>query len=267
MMLIGFAMLAMTSWVFSAPPGGVTTILDMPFVLLAFVVVAAFRMPPRWSTMLAAATAILVAYFASRGLGPFAGDPSPFVRVGAVQLYLATLVVINFLLTVVLLEKRNAYQLLRTSDERYRNFIEHSSEAVWRVELSAPMDLHLPVDDQIAWLQTHAYVAESNLTYLRMNREMGLSEAEARQWRSDMPWFAMFIQHLGAASHQGYSMDGLQFYRVGQFASAHLHHRISRRDRAGILGASVGRRPRCHRAGRSQRAAAPESGSLEALCA
>jgi signal transduction histidine kinase len=211
MMLIWFAMLAMTSWVFSAPPGGVTTILDMPFVLLAIAVVAAFRMPPRWSTGLAAATAILVSYFASRGLGPFAGDPNPFVRVGAVQLYLATLVVINFLLTVVLLEKRNAYQQLHTSDERYRNFIEHSSEAVWRVELSSPMDPHLPVGDQIAWLKSHAYVAECNLSYLRLNREMGLSETDARQWRTDMPWFAMFIDHLGAASHQGYSMDGLQF--------------------------------------------------------
>ncbi len=211
MLLIGSAMLAMTSWVFSAPPGGETTILDMPFVLLALVVVAAFRMPPRWSTALAAAAAILVAYFASRGLGPFAGDQSPFVRVGAVQLYLATLVVINFLLTVVLLEKRNAHQLLRTSDERYRNFIEHSSEAVWRIELSAPMDPGLPVDDQIAWLQTHAFVAESNRTYLRMNREMGRSEAEAQEWRSDMPWFAMFVKHLGRASHQAYTMDGLQF--------------------------------------------------------
>jgi signal transduction histidine kinase len=211
MMLIGFAMLAMTSWIFSAPPGGVTTILDMPFVLLALVVIAAFRMPPRWSTGLVAASVILAAYFASRGLGPFAGDPSPFVRVGAAQLYLATLAVINFLLTVVLLEKRNAYQLLRTSDERYRNFIEHSSEAVWRVELSSPMDPHLSVGDQIAWLKSHAYVAECNLSYLRLNRDMGLSETDARQWRTDMPWFAMFIDHLSAASHQGYSMDGLQF--------------------------------------------------------
>jgi signal transduction histidine kinase len=211
MMLIAFAMLAMTSWVFSAPPGGVTTILDMPFVLLAFVVIAAFRMPPRWSTILAAATAVLVSYFASHGLGPFAGDPNPFVRVGAVQLYLVTLVVINFLLTVVLLEKKNAYQLLHTSEERYRNFIEHSSEAVWRVELASPLDPHLPVGDQIAWLQTHAYVAESNLTYLRMNRELGLSEAEARQWRADTPWFAMFIQRLDTVSRQDYSIDGMQF--------------------------------------------------------
>src|ERR1700722_18030696 len=211
MILIAFAMLAMTSWVFSAPPGGVTTILDMPFVMLAFVVIAAFRMPPRWSTLLTAASAVMVSYFASRGLGPFAGDSNPFVRVGAVQLYLATLVVINFLLTVVLLEKRNAYQQLRASDERYRNFIEHSSEAVWRVELASPLDPHLSVGDQIAWLQTHAYVAESNLTFLRMNRDMGLSEAEARQWRADTPWFAMFIQRLDTVSRQDYSIDGMQF--------------------------------------------------------
>jgi signal transduction histidine kinase len=211
MILIGFGMLAMASWVFSAPPGGVTTILDMPFVLLAFVVLAAFRMPPRWSTLLAAATAVLVSYFACRGLGPFAGDPNPFVRVGAVQLYLATLVVINFLLTVVLLEKRNAHQLLHASDERYRNFIEHSSEAIWRVELSSPMEPNLTPADQVAWLRTHAYVAECNLTYLRISREMGLSDADARQWRTDMPWFAMFVKHWDAASHHDYSMDGMQF--------------------------------------------------------
>ena len=39
------------------------------------------------------------------------------------------------MLTVVLLEMRNAFSQLRTSDERYRNFIEQSSEAVWRIEL------------------------------------------------------------------------------------------------------------------------------------
>jgi signal transduction histidine kinase len=46
---------------------------------------------------------------------------------------------------------------------------------------------------------------------LRMNRDMGLSEAEARQWRNDTPWFAMFIQRLDTVSRQGYSIDGMQF--------------------------------------------------------
>jgi signal transduction histidine kinase len=210
-MVVAGLLLTMTIWVFSAPPGGVTTILDMPFILLALIVVAAFRFPPRWSTVLAAATAVLASYFASRGLGPFAGDPNRFVRIGAAQLYLATLVVINFMLTVGALEMRSAFQQLRTSRERYRNFVEQSSEAVWRIELTAPMDPALALESQIAWLKAHAYVAESNLTYLKLNRQIGLSEMDAHLWRADVPWSATFVQHLGGASHRGYSIDGLQF--------------------------------------------------------
>jgi signal transduction histidine kinase len=209
--LIGCALLGMTSWAFSAPPGSVATILDLPFVLLALIIVAAFRLPPRWCTGLAAAAALAASYFASRGLGPFAGDPSPFVRVAAVQLYLATLVVINFMLTIVLLEMRNTVQLLRTSGERYHNFIEQSSEAVWRIELDVPMAPDLAVNAQIAWLREHAYVAECNLVYLRFNRLFGLPDADARLWRADVPWSAIYLEHIGKAAHQGYSVDGLQF--------------------------------------------------------
>ena len=211
LMLIGGALLAMTIWVFSAPPSGITTILDMPFSILALIVVAAFRFPPRWSTFLAAAVALLASYYASRNLGPFAGDPNPFVRVGAAQLNIAAIVVLNFMLTVVLLEMRNAFSQLRTSEERYRSFIEQSSEAVWRIELDVPMDPGLGIAEQIAWLQAHAHVAESNLSYLRLNRQLGLPEGDARLWRADVPWSAPFIEHLDVASRRGYSMDGLQF--------------------------------------------------------
>src|SRR5271170_4693126 len=203
---------------FSAPPAPAVEImliggalLAMTFSILALIVVAAFRFPPRWSALLAAAVALLASYYASRNLGPFAGDPSAFVRVGAAQLNIAAIVVINFMLTVVLLEMRNAFSQLRTSEERYRSFIEQSSEAVWRVELDVPMDPNLRLADQIAWLHAHAYVAESNLSYLRLNRQLGLPEGDARLWRADVPWSAPFIEHLEAASRRGYSMDGLQF--------------------------------------------------------
>jgi signal transduction histidine kinase len=115
LVIIGCALLGTTIWVFSASPGSVTTILDLPFILLVLVILAAFRLPPRWCTTIVAAAVLIASYFASRGLGPFAGDPNAFVRVGALQLYLATLVVINFMLTIVLLEMRNTVQLLRTS--------------------------------------------------------------------------------------------------------------------------------------------------------
>jgi signal transduction histidine kinase len=209
--LIFCVMLGMTVRVFSAPPGSAATIIDMPFILLAFMLVAAFRMPPRWCTTLATAAALLASYFASRGVGPFAGDPNPFVRVAAVQLYLATLVAISFILTVVLLEMRNALQLLRTSAERYHNFIEQSSEAVWRVELDMPMPADLAPPEQIAWLREHASVAECNRVYLRLSRLLGLPDADAHRWRADVPWSAIYLEHLGKAANQDHSVDGLQF--------------------------------------------------------
>jgi signal transduction histidine kinase len=157
------------------------------------------------------AAALTASYYASHGLGPFAGDSNPFVRVVTLQLYLATLAAISFMLTVVLLEMRNALQLLRTSGERYHNFIEQSSEAVWRIELDEPMAPDLAVDAQIAWLQQHAFVAEYNLVYLRLIRQFGLREADAHLWRTDVPWSAIYLEHIGKTGQQVYSIDGLQF--------------------------------------------------------
>ena len=211
LLLIVAALLGMTIWVFSAAPGSLTAILNPPFILLALMIVAAFRLPPRWCVSLAAVAVLVASYCASRGLGPFAGDPNPFVRVGAVQLYLATLVTIAFMLTMVLVEMRNALQELRASGERYQNFVEQSSEAVWRIELDAPMAPGLAANEQIAWLREHAYIAECNLVYLKLNRLFGLPDADSRLWRADVPWSAIYLEYIGTSAHQGYSTDGLQF--------------------------------------------------------
>lgn len=208
---IGLAVMGLTVWLFSTPPSSVPAIVDLPFILLALIIAAAFLMPPRWCATFAAAAALTASFYASRGLGPFAGDPNPFVRVVTLQLYLATFTAISFMLTVVLLEMRNALQLLRTSGERYHNFIEQSSEAVWRIELEEPMAPDLPADAQIAWLQAHAFIAEYNVVYLRLIRQSGLSEADAHRWRTDMPWSAMYLAHFEKAGPQDYSVDGLQF--------------------------------------------------------
>jgi signal transduction histidine kinase len=210
LMLMGAAVLGQAIWVFSVDPAS-PAIVNLPFMLLALFIVLAFRMPPRWCMTLAAVSTLLAAFFASHGFGPFAGDPNPFVRVGTLQLYLATLLAISFMLTIVLLEMRIALQLLRDSGERYRNFVEQSSEAVWRIELAENMSSGLGVDQQIAWFRQHAYVAEYNLVYLKLNRLFGLPEADATLWRADVPWSAIFLQNIGKAAEHGYSLDGLQF--------------------------------------------------------
>ncbi len=58
--------------------------------------------------------------------------------------------------------RREAEAAVRASEERYRAFIELTSEAVWRVELDEPVPVALPVDAQIDHFYRHAYLAECN---------------------------------------------------------------------------------------------------------
>jgi signal transduction histidine kinase len=211
LMVISVVALGMTGWIFSAPPGSLTTFLQLPFMLLALLVVAAFRLPPRWSTTLAAAVVLLAAYLSSHELGPFAAEPNLFARIGSLQIFLAALLVFTFMLATVLLEKQRTFEQLTTSEERYRQFVTHSSEAVWRVELDEPMPMGLPTDAQLTWLKQHARIAECNLSYQRLHEATGATPTDFRRWRTDVPWSTIYLEQLESAARQGYSTDGLRF--------------------------------------------------------
>lgn len=211
LVLTGGALLGITYWTFSSPPGAFSSIFQSPVLVLALAVLAAFRMPPRWSTALTALSVLIAAYYSSRHWGPYANDSDPFTRISKVQLSLAALIVINYMLVIVLFEIRNTVRLLRRSEQRYRNFVEKSSEAVWQVELAVPMALGLELDAQIGWLGRHAYVDECNLAYRQLAENQGLAHGESHAWRADTPWSAVYLEHLEQAARQAYSIDGLQF--------------------------------------------------------
>jgi PAS domain S-box-containing protein len=72
-------------------------------------------------------------------------------------------------------ERKHAQEALRQSQERYRAFIAHSSEGIWRFELDRPIDPAVPEDEQIDLIYRHAYLAECNDAMARM---YGLARAE-----------------------------------------------------------------------------------------
>jgi len=209
--IIGGGILAATLWVFSAPPGGLSTLFDLPSSIFALLVLAAFRLPPRSVALLTASVVVVAAYYSGHHLGPFAAGSDAFARVGALQVYLATIVIVTFMMTIVLLEIKGALGLLKASEERYQRFVELSTEAVWRIELQSPMPLSLSVDRQLEWLHQNAQVAECNLEYRRLGLQAGLSETEAQLWREDVPWSTILLENLEQAARQRYSMDGLRF--------------------------------------------------------
>ncbi|MGE0131028.1 MAG: PAS domain S-box protein [Blastocatellales bacterium] len=65
-------------------------------------------------------------------------------------------------------ERARAVRRLSETEERYRAFIEQSSEAIWRFELEKPIPVALSEDEQIEMLYRYAYLAECNDAMARM---------------------------------------------------------------------------------------------------
>ena len=82
------------------------------------------------------------------------------------QTFLALCVLPVLLLQAVMAERDDAIAKARSSDERYRAFVANSSEAIFRTELAEPMPITLSLDEQVAWVRKHAYVAECNAAFM-----------------------------------------------------------------------------------------------------
>ena len=53
-------------------------------------------------------------------------------------------------------------------EQAYRDFIENSSEGIWRIETDTPIPTNLSEDDQIAAIRRGAYISEANTAFARM---------------------------------------------------------------------------------------------------
>jgi PAS domain S-box-containing protein len=73
------------------------------------------------------------------------------------------------------LDRKQADDLLRESEERYRAFVRMNPDACWRVELDEPVDTALPEEEQVARIVRSGYIAEGNDA---LARHLGLTRPD-----------------------------------------------------------------------------------------
>src|SRR5690606_38541789 len=162
-LLLGAVLVLGTWMVFHEPAGQVDSLLHTPALLLGVLLTIAFRLPPRWSSLLTLGAVMLATAMGASAAQHMVGSSVSTMVV--LQTYLILMAALPLIVGMLVTSMRVALDQVSASEARYRTFIELSSEAVWRVEIDPPMPVELPHDAQRLWLREHARVAEGNATF------------------------------------------------------------------------------------------------------
>jgi len=65
-------------------------------------------------------------------------------------------------------QRKQAEVALKESEDRYRQFISQVSEGVYRFESDEPIDISLPLEEQVDFIYDHMFIAECNDAFLKM---------------------------------------------------------------------------------------------------
>ena len=106
-------------------------------------------------------------------------------------------------------------QRRRKAEERYRAFVEQSTEAIWRFELSEPIPTDLPEEEQVELYYGRAFLAEANDAFAQMYGFERAKEMIGMALANMMPRDPATFAHLREYVRSGYRLANAESHEVG----------------------------------------------------
>ena len=113
-------------------------------------------------------------------------------------------------------ERKKSALAIEESEQRYKMFVQQSTEGIWRIELKEAMNIHTPVEKMIEYCYHNAYIAECNDNFAKMygyeraEKMIGcpLSQILPANNPSNMGYFVKFFNNkFKVADELSYELD------------------------------------------------------------
>src|SRR5215211_1774986 len=109
---------------------------------------------------------------------------------------------------------------LRESEERYRSFIEQTTEGIWRFELEEPVPTSLTPDEQVECFYCHGYLAECNDAMAQMYGYARAEELVGARLGDLLPSsIPENIEYMRAFIRSGYRLTGAESQEVDRYGN------------------------------------------------
>jgi signal transduction histidine kinase/sensor domain CHASE-containing protein/ActR/RegA family two-component response regulator len=128
-------------------------------------------------------------------------------------------------------ERKRTEDALRKSEERYRAFVQQSSEGIWCYEAEQPIPITLTADEQVEFFHRYGYLAECNDAMAHMYEASSAEELIGARVNDLLPLDEDNRQYLMAFINSGYRMVDAETHEVDK----HGHQRYFLNNLVGVV--------------------------------
>ena len=134
---------------------------SIDIILIPILLWIAYRFQIVGTTAAISLISIIAIWGTAHGHGPFV-EQTAFESELVLQNF-TLIITVTLLIFSAILKERDLFEIkLVNSEKRYHDFVSNSTEGIWRMNFSQPLDCKLSIDAQIDWVFEQGFLSEAN---------------------------------------------------------------------------------------------------------